>query len=244
MEKIRTVIVDDEVGGQVAVEEMIKATAPQFEVVGIADSVEEAHILISDKKPALVFLDIQLNDKTAFDLLNLGFSYSPEIVFVTAYDQYAIEAFKRNALSYLLKPFSFEEFRSVRDRVIQICSGASSSANLTPILETFRSKISIPTGTGREYIETSNIIFVEAQGSYSEINLRDKKPIMVSRPLKFIEDQIQSPQFFRAHRSFLVNVNSVIRWDKSDNGTLVLENDMSVPLSRDGKATWQQLQKI
>lgn len=236
MEKIKTFLVDDEIGAQGALKAIIAQDAPELEIVGTARNVEDAYKGIVEMRPELIFLDIQLRDQTGFDLLNESFNFHFEVIFVTAYDRYAIEAFECNALSYLLKPVSFEAFDRVKDRVLKVINKpeARHEAN-DAFKKAFGNRIAIPQSNSIEYLDPSELIYVKADGSYSELFLTSKRKKLISRHLKYIADRIQQSGFFRPHRSYLVNVNHITRWDRTDNGSLSLSNGDTVPLSRKGR---------
>lgn len=245
MKQVDVFIVDDEEGARTALQQIIHSTSPELNVVGLAANVDKAHEEIVKLKPRVVFLDIHLQERSGFDLLERNLGYKPEIVFVTAYDDYAIEAFKRHALSYLLKPFTFDEFRSVRDRILEVIGNEISPIQkaMPKLLQHLRDKVGVPVGTSTEYLEQRDILYVEAQGNYAKIHLTHRRPIVISKTLRFMEERLSPDRFMRAHRSFLVNIEHVIRWEKSHQGSLVLSNDASIPLSKEGRSIWLTMQE-
>jgi len=233
--KIKTLIIDDEMGARKAMKAIVEEY-PEFDVIGEADSVDTAYQKIMELKPDLIFLDIQMHDQTGFDLLAKNFDTSFEVVFATAYDQYAIEAFKSQALSYLLKPISFDEFEVIKNRIVEIVHSKKNSQNSIGSIKTvLNGRISIPHGSSIEYINPCDIMYIEADASYCHIRMINGEIKTISKPLKFVADRIHSENFVRIHRSFFINLEQIIKWDKADGGSLVMSNNDRLPLSREGK---------
>lgn len=234
-EPIRSVLVDDEVGALNATRSILERTAPEFIVVGEASNVSEAYDIIVRERPSLVFLDIQLKDQTGFDLLQMPFDFEFEVVFVTAYDEYAIRAFEMQALSYLLKPVSIQSFLKVKARVMRVLGNHDqlSSRKLNAILG---DKIAVPNGSAVDYLAPNEIIYIKADGSYSQIFLVDGSKVLLSKGLSHLEQRLKSDTFLRPHRSYLVNCSYVKRWNKADGGWLVVSNNDKIPISRSGRA--------
>ncbi|MEQ9186883.1 MAG: LytTR family DNA-binding domain-containing protein, partial [Cryomorphaceae bacterium] len=197
---------------------------------GTARSVDDAIAARRHTKPELLFLDIQLKQRSGFEILEHEFEFPIEVVFVTAYDQYAIQAFKNQALSYLLKPVDFNEFEVIIKRAQQILQGTIvRDAEVSPI------KISIPRESETLYLPIDELIYVEASGSYCEVHTSSKGILLVSKPLKFIEDQLEGGELIRSHRSYLVNPHFIESWSKTSKQALKLKTGQVVPISRDGK---------
>lgn len=242
MKKIKTFLVDDEIGALTALMTIIETESPELDIIGTARSVQEAYQQIKVLQPELIFLDIQLRDQTGFDLLNLPFDFNFEVIFVTAYDQYAIEAFNKNALSYLLKPISFDSIQRVKDRAIKfIRSNSQEKSSLQKARQLFAQRIALPDSTGVEYIDPKAIICIEADGSYCKLHLTEKRKKTLSRPLKYIEDQLPKEQFLRIHRSYLINIGHIQKWDKTSGGSIILGNQMNIPVSRSGRKLLAQI---
>jgi two-component system LytT family response regulator len=236
MKAIRTLLVDDEIGALSALKSIIEAESPELEIIGTARSVDEAYQLSRSLLPELIFLDIQLRDQSGFDLLEKNFEHHFEVIFVTAYDQYAIEAFKKNALSYLLKPVSFDELSRVKERALKILSSSlNQTSNYGSIKLPPPARIAIPDTSGIEYFRHDEVIYVKADGSYCTLVLKDHRKKTLSRPLRYIEDKIPQELFVRVHRSYLVNTQYILKWEKSDGGSLVLSDQSIIPISRSGR---------
>lgn len=230
MSRIKTFIVDDEYGAMDAMKSIVCSYPDKLELVGTARSVEDAISAISHTKPELLFLDIQLKQRSGFEILEHAYEFPIEVVFVTAYDQYAIQAFKNQALSYLLKPVDFNEFELVIERAQHILQGTIKRDNEVPQV-----KISIPRESETLYLPIDELIFVEASGSYCEVHTSSKGILLVSKPLKFIDDQLTSGELIRPHRSYLVNPRFIESWSKTNKQELKLKTGRVVPISREGK---------
>lgn len=236
MEKIKAFLVDDEIGALKALKAIIQSDAPEWEIVGTAKTTKAAYSRMMSVKPHLLFLDIQIKEATGFELLQCEFDFDFEVIFVTAYDQYAIQAFQNNALSYLLKPVSFEAFHKAKQRVEKVIQ--SSNPEQSSVLKArniFKDRVAIPNGSTIDYLKPEEIVFVQADGSYCEIHLKNGRKMTVAKPLKFLVERIRSDQFLRAHRSYLVNTAFIRKWDKSNGGSVILTNNAVLPLSQEGR---------
>lgn len=197
---IRAVIVDDE---RLAIKgmELLLADYPSIEIVGAADSVENAEDVIKETRPDLVFLDIQLQGENGFDLLDKLVTDS-KVVFVTAYDEYAIRAFEVNALDYLLKPVSSERFKSTISRLFD----KDKTALKNEKAYNYSDLVSLNTGGTFQFIKASNIVSIRAVGDYSKVSTIDGKNKLVYRTLKDWETRLPGDYFIRVHRSAIVNM--------------------------------------
>lgn len=235
MKKVKTFLVDDEIGALDSLQAILSAKCPELEVVGKANRLSDAYRQMQVLKPELVFLDIQLKNHSGFELLEMEFDFSFEVIFVTAHDQYAIEAFNKNALSYVLKPISFNDIVRARDRALKVIRSEDFSAkNSRKRNQIFSNKIPLTDSSGTEYFETEEIVFIKADGSYSEVNFNNSRTKTISRPLKYIERLLPTETFVRIHRSYIVNINHITKWSKSEGGYLKLSTDQEVPISRSG----------
>jgi len=240
-EKITVFIVDDEIKAQEALKSILAEDAPEFTLIGSAQTIKEAYVKINQLKPDVVFLDIELQHEMGFDLLNLQYNCHFETVFVTAHDQYSLAAFKSNALSYLLKPITFSEFNRVKQRILQVISQQSNLENRSNYLSSGEwNRISVPTGNRIEFFEEESIIMIQADRSYCTIHLYGGETKTVSKPLAYFAKHVSPNNFLRIHRSYLVNIKHIQAWDKVDGGRLILRNT-SVPVSTEGRKALHQL---
>jgi len=230
MKAIPCAIIEDEPRAMEAMKSIVGSYPDRLSLIGTASSYEEALIMIRQKRPKLIFLDIQLKKRQSFDILKESFDHEFEVVFVTAFDQYAIEAFRNKALSYLLKPVDFKEFEEVLDRAMKILR-PSDSVDVRP---NTTSKISIPQESQTLYLNPSEVIFAKASGSYCELVTLNKGQTTVSKPLRFIEDQPAAQNLLRVHRSYLINPTMINSWEHSQK-EIIMEDRTSIPVSREGK---------
>lgn len=235
---LKTVVIDDE---QDAVDFLcgaLKCYCPETEVVGSATNISDGHKEISTKMPDLVLLDIAMPSGNGFELLNLLPDRCFEVIFVTAYNEYAIKAFRYSAIDYLLKPVDISELiQAVRK--IRISSVKRRLNNINILLDNlsfvFPKKISIPTAMGFEYILIDDIIRIEAQRSYCYFHLLGRRKYLVSRCLNDYHQLLEDRRFFRVHNSHLINMRHVKSYARSDGGFVEMDDSSQVPLSRTKK---------
>jgi two-component system LytT family response regulator len=192
-------------------------------------------------KPQLVFLDVQMPGMNGFEMLESLPEINFDIIFTTAFDQYAIRAIKFGALDYLLKPVEKDELRKAVNKFLnhtQRDSLKQLEALLTHIKKSndlsFQ-KIALPTLHSFELVPLNNIMFCESKSNYTNLYLNNGQHMVVSRTLKEMEEVLDMPPFFRVHNSFLVNLQFAIRYIKGEGGYLVLNNDTSIPVARPKK---------
>lgn len=239
MNKHPVAIIEDEKRNQELLEIMISKHCPQLEIVGFAENVYEAISLIKRTKPDLIFLDIQLKGGTGFEVLNhFQEAERPNIIFTTAFDQYALEAFKYSAVNYLLKPIDKTELIDSVSKAIEI-KKMEQMSSVSVLLDRMMDQpkeqmISISGTKTTEYIKVSDIIHIHAMGSYSKIVLANGESHLVSKVIKFYAEMLSQHNFFRVHQSHLINLKSVRKFNKGDH-TVELENGDEVSVSRNRK---------
>jgi len=203
MKIFKTVIIDDE---RLAREEVRRAlkSYPEFEIIGEASHVDEAKTLIEESKPDLLFLDIHMPGKSGFDLLE-ELTTVPEVVFTTAYDQYAVKAFELNALDYLVKPLRDERFSKTIEKVkVELAKKEEIKTEMLPMHQ----KIFIKDGEKCHFISLSEIHFIESLENYARLYFGDQKA-MIKRSLNLLEEKLDSTVFFRTNRSQIINTHYI-----------------------------------
>ncbi len=224
---MKTVIIDDEDQVREGLNILLKRNA-DIEIIGEANSVTSAKKMIENSKPELVFLDIQLNEQTAFDLLDQLEYLDFNLVFVTAYNEYAIKAFKYNAFDYLLKPINPFELKQTLNRIkIQTQSDKTKIKTLKENKDF--NQIVIPTKEELFVMKVDEIIRCEAAKGYTFIYAKDRKEILSSKTLKEYEKMLPNDQFIRVHQSHLVNKNFIKNYERK--GIIILNNDKEIPVS-------------
>lgn len=246
---IRAVIIDDEPMARKTLAGMINRYFPeQVEVVGEADGAKAGAIVIYKEKPNLVFLDIEMPEENGFQLFNYFQNFEFEVIFTTAYKNYAIEAVKVAALDYILKPINFIDLRDAIERYKVKESEKSSQQRIEKLLhninpvEDRHGKIPIPTFDGFALEKINHILYCEADQNYTRVYTLRGETIMVSRSLGFMEEQLPKDIFFRIHKSYLVNLNFIKTYSRKEGNHIVLENGISLSVaSRRNEAFLQVL---
>jgi two-component system LytT family response regulator len=236
---IKAMIIDDEKHCIITLQHLIAEKKDEIEVVATTQEVGSAKKLIEIHAPDLVFLDIEMPMMNGFELLN-QFDVIPfKVVFTTAFDQYAIKALKINALDYLLKPISIEdleetlqkyktnEMQTTKEQISQV--HAFSNSKITD-------RLALSTQQGLIFITIENISYLEADGSYTHIVLHDKTRHLASKPLSNFEDILQeNPLFFRAQKSFIINLKNIKQYIRGEGGEIIMEDGKNIALSRNKK---------
>ena len=234
---LRAVIVDDEPKSLENLKIICEEFVSNISVISLCRSVHDAQIAIKEHKPDIVFLDIQMQHETGFDLLAKIEDIDFEIIFVTAYSEFAIKAFKFSAIDYLLKPIDIEELRAAVAKVQQKRLGKT-SRRLKILQDNLfdatvdTSKIALPSADGLVFIKTNDILYCEASSNYTIFYTAENKKYIVSRTLKEYEELLSDHNFFRIHHSYLVNLKAIKKYVKGDGGYVVLTNDITLDVSK------------
>lgn len=239
--KIKALIIDDEPNNIENLQLIIDKYSADVFVAGTADNADEGAKLIRQHEPDLVFLDIQMPEKSGFDLLSALPKVNFEIIFITAYDKYGIQAIKFSALDYLLKPINIEEFQLAIGKAKQRIELSKQSRNIDNLLEYLKAgqkggaKIALPTLKETMYVRISDVVRCEATNNYTTFHLQNKEQVLVCKTLKEFADLLKPHDFIRTHQSHLVNMNCIKSYLKEDGGSLLLENLQKVPISRQNR---------
>ena len=231
----KSIVIDDEKRAITLLKGMIDELSLDVQVVELCEDLPDGVKAIRKHKPDLVFLDIEMPGHSGLELLDffdeLEINFS--IIFTTAYNQYAVQAFKLSAIDYLLKPIAVNELEDTILRFKQKKQDLSSFTMLKEnLFHTSVSKIAISTVNAIKFIETNAILFMKADGAYTQIYLHDDTIITSSKSLKYYEDVLEHlPNFMRCHKSYLVNLNFVTDYIKSNGGYLILHSKFEVALS-------------
>jgi two-component system LytT family response regulator len=242
---IKALIVDDEKNCCEALEILLIDNCPEVDVIAIANSGADALKKISKLQPQLVFLDIEMPNMNAFQLLEQLSPINFEIIFTTSYDQYAIKAIKFSALDYLLKPIDREELEKAVQKVHKKVNNTIPQ-QLEILLQKVRQpailvhRVALPTMQGLELVPVNTIVSCSSHNNYTEFLLKDRKKILVSRTLKEIEEILEDHAFLRVHHSYIVNLNEIVRYIKGEGGYLVMSDDSKVDVSRSRKELLMQ----
>ena len=235
---LKTIIVEDEKTSREILKNYIAKYCPNIQLVGEAENIEQALVLIRNNELDLVFLDVEMPYGNAFDLLDKIGDPDFETIFVTAYNQYAIDALNQHAAYYLMKPISIDELIKAVDYVTQIKIKEKQLQNqiLQPKIPQSAGKISIPTLNGFEIVDTNQILYCQADDNYTHLHLKNGSSKLVSKTLRFLEEKLDGNGFLRAHKTYLINLNAIKSYHKGKGGYVEMENGKAIPVTGAKKA--------
>lgn len=240
---MRAILIDDEISNLENLQSLLEKHCPQVRIMATAQNVSDAVEAIEKYLPLLVFLDIQMGEQTGFDILKLLPTRNFEVIFVTAYDQYGIQAVKFAALDYLLKPIDIEELVNAVNNAGYKLARQIQTSQIDFLLQqlnkpkTIVSKIALQMQSEIRYVALSEIIRCEADNTYTHFFLSSNEKILVSKTLKEYSDLLRPRGFLRTHQSHLVNPQYVKSWLKEDGGMLLLKSGEKIPISKPNKDT-------
>lgn len=248
---ITALLIDDDTNLRNGMRGLLQLYAPQIKIIGEADSVSTGVAVMNQLQPDVVFLDIQLNDGTGFDILEQlaaknGKSMS-HIVFITAHEQYAIKAFRFSALDFLLKPVDPDELKKVIDKIHHVLEKANDYAHIDLLLENIRKKvdkfqrIALSNSDGIHLFEISDIIRCESEDNYTKFYVKNSKPILISKTLKEYEELLTEHGFVRIHQSHLINLGYLKSFIKKEGGYVIMSDESHLPISQRKKEQLQEL---
>ncbi len=240
--KIKAILVDDSLQARKLLRLMLEDLCPEVTLLGEAENVAEGLALIKTHEPDVVFLDIEMPGKSGLQMAEelIATNVSCQVVFTTAYNSYAINAFRLSAIDYLLKPIQEDQLIEAVDKIKENAALKNSADRLEALTQNLNNEksalLSIPIQGGFEYIALDEIEYFEAEGSYVRIVCANQKSKIVSKNLKYFESALESTRnFIRTHRSYLVNMNCVFSYSKSEGGILLLKSKQNIPISRERK---------
>ncbi|HEX7905099.1 MAG TPA: LytTR family DNA-binding domain-containing protein [Chitinophagaceae bacterium] len=232
---INALIIDDEPRNIDVLNKLVSDFCEGILITGIALSVDEAIRLIREKKPDLVFLDIEMPGKNAFDLIDLLSPVSFEIIFVTAFEQYAIKAFRYSAIDYILKPVNIKELREALERARQRLQEKSINnrlENFYAIIKKKDIKIAIQLNDGYCFHNYTDIIYCSADGAYTHIYLSNGNKIISSNSLKHFTELLPEEIFCRIHNSHLINLDYAVKYSGNRSGIIEMSNGLILEVSQ------------
>lgn len=235
---MNVLIIDNEAPVRMVLREQLAACCPQVRQIEEASGVRSGLDTLRKFDPDLVFLDVEMDDGTGFDLLGKLGKFEFALVFITAHNKYAVDAFRISAIDFLLKPFQETEITRSVERAQQQVKSKDLMRQLQILNEslgTIKSidkKIVLRDSESFHIVNVGDIIRCEADGAYTRFSIAGMKEILISRGLKEYEELLKPYQFVRVHHSHLVNIRQVIRFDKADGGMLLMANQEQVPVSQ------------
>jgi two-component system, LytTR family, response regulator len=238
MAVFRALIIDDIENSRITLAHDLKQYCPQVQVVGEADGVRSALEAIREKKPDVIFLDIEMGDGTGFDVLTQVKEISFQVIFTTALDSYGIKAIKFSALDYLLKPIDPDELVKAVAKLEETGKNLNMKDSINQLIENMRTslapgnkRIGIHTLEKVQMVSIDDIIRCESQGAYTLFHLKSKEQILATKNLKEYEDLLEGHRFIRVHHSHLINFAYLKEYIKKDGGYAIMSDNSEVPVS-------------
>jgi two-component system, LytTR family, response regulator len=238
---IRTVVIEDEEHSRKMLMEMLHEHCPQLNVVADADSVKTGLTAIAEQRPQLVFLDIELQSETSFEILERLPEINFELVFTTAFDHYALKAIKFCAIDYLLKPIDLKELQVAVAKADKRLNREYLNKNLEVLVNNLKSgsqnnhRIALSTLESLLFVNVSDIVYCESSGPYTHFIFKHADKIITSKHLKEYEDLLSGYDFFRIHKSYLVNLHEIKKYIRGDGGQLIMSNGDALSVSKQRK---------
>lgn len=235
---MKIIIIDDNQQALEFLLELLKIYCPDLTLAGKASNIQEGKALIESVQPELVFLDVEMPTGSGFDLLEQLQSINFKVIFTTAHEKYALKAIRFSALDYLLKPINSEELIAAVNKARLDKQKEVNQLQINTLLQNLQNpppqdqKILIKDKYGMQITLIKDIIRLEADGNYTKFFIQNQKTLMVSKPLKEYEAMLPFEQFFRCHKSHLINLAYILRYDKREEEVIILSDGSKVPVSR------------
>jgi two-component system LytT family response regulator len=249
MKTIRSIIIDDEEHAQRSLTKLLSWIAEEVEIIQTCSSAKEGLLAILEHQPDLVFLDIEMPRMTGLDMLQKIKDRNFHVIFVTAYDEYAVNAFKANAIDYVLKPVDEERLQSALEKVKKMIGYDSNQEKLEELVARLSNsqysfnKVALPTAEGLEFIEVEEILRLESSGNYTEVYTSDNRKLLISKTMKDIASKLPEDLFIRPHNSHIINLQFIKKYIRGNGGQIILTDDSNIPVSRSNKDMIKDLSK-
>jgi two-component system LytT family response regulator len=236
---LTAIIIDDELSNIRSLANDLTEYCPSIKIIAECPSAKEGIKAIKDLYPELVFLDIEMPWMNGFELLEITDHLDFDVIFTTAYDQYAVKAFRMSAIDYLLKPIDKNDLKQAVEKVIKKRGNFSKmqlhvfKENLNP--SRLHQRIGVPTHQGIDFLLINSIVYCEANNNYTFIHLQDNKKVLITKPLKEMEQLLSEYNFCRVHQSFLINLDHLQKYFRGDGGYVKMNNGETINVSRSKK---------
>lgn len=237
MKQLNIILIDDEKRVRNSLKSILEMYYPTACVIGEAEDIKEGKELIHSLKPDVVLLDIKMPGGTGFDLLKQLMPLTFKVIFITAFDQYAIQAFKYSAIDYLLKPIIAEDLVNALDKSAEQLIASNETMKFDNLIDNFSQltrdskKIVLNTQDKIHIVGINEIIRCESDANYTTFTLLNKKPVIMSKPLKEYDEMLTPYGFFRSHHSHLVNLSMIDRLEKREGGVLIMKDNSEAMVS-------------
>lgn len=246
MKKIKALIIDDELSARNVLSRLLELSYPNIEIIATADNLSDGVELIEKNLPDLVFLDVEMPNYAGYEIVRFFDEINFHIIFVSAYNQYAINAFEINAVDYLLKPIERPRLKQAIDKIVAKMEQNNIESNYTALLDKLNTKknqtIALSEAGSRHLVNVNSIIAIGAQGEYSEIYTENKK-MLVSKNIGTLEKELMNQELFiRIHKSWIINKSHIVSYQKGSN-TVCLNNNIIAKVSRSQKEEFELIIK-
>lgn len=244
---MKAIIIDDEEGARITLASLLNEYAADVEIVAQCANVPEGVLAINKHNPDVVFLDVEMPEYNGFELLDFFKEINFEIIFVTAYSQYAIKAFEVSAVDYLLKPVEIESLKSAVAKAKEKCNRESMMQRLSLMKDIYTGhevqRIALPMSNGLLFVEINHVVMFEADRAYTNVFLSDSSKLIVSKPMRIFEEILENrPFIFRPHRSHLINLHHIRKYLRGES-LIVMDNNLNIPIARERKTDFESLLK-
>lgn len=239
---LRAIIIDDEPECIDSLAFDLKNHCPQVDIVEQCNGGKSGVKAIHKNKPDLVFLDIDMPFVNGFDVLEMVPNIDFEVIFTTAYDKYALQAFKISAVDFLLKPVDPKELVKAIEKVQMLKEKGNAQKQINFLIQQMKDlennsvkKVALPTFDGLEFINLDDILYCQSDGAYSNVHFTNGSKLYISKTLRWLEDALCDFHFFRVHNSYIINLHFVRKYTKADGGLIIMNNGDQVKVSRSKK---------
>jgi two-component system LytT family response regulator len=243
---INAILIDDEESCTDILRWLLEKYCPEIKILCECNTPDAAIQKIEELSPDLVFLDIEMPEMNAFEMLDKLRPFNFEVIFTTAYNQFAVQAFKENAIDYLLKPIDKNDLISAVEKVIKV-EKRKSNDKIDALFNLFKDqlksskKIALPTNEGISFLSVEQIIRVESDDNYSFVYLSSGEKVCITKTLKQVEESLSGQPFYRVHQSHLVNLNHIVKYLKDGGGFLVMSDKTTITVARQRKDGFMEM---
>lgn len=233
---LKTIIIDDEQNVREVLSKLLADYCPDVKVEAFATNNEEGTKLIKELQPDLVFLDVEFPEKSGFELIDELKHEEFDVIFISGHEEYALKAFKTEAVDYLLKPFNVEELEVAVNKVLEKRRKESSVRYADVFLQKWNGsqdrQVALTSSDGLLFVKVKDIIYCKGDGAYTYFYMKDSDRITVSKNLKEFEELLRDMGFYRVHKSYLINLNQMKKYVRGDGGHVIMSNGDSVDVSK------------